>query len=65
MTQKEFNNMPLLLKPGEVCNVLGCDRETLRELEVFVEGLVVHIQGMRHPRYNKLKVAEIAKIKID
>jgi hypothetical protein len=64
MTRTQFDNLPLLLSPGQAARVIQCNRETLRILREQNPTIAVRLKGMKHPRYLKFKLAEIAGIDV-
>lgn len=62
MTQKEFDALPLLLKPEQAMEALGCNEDTLRILREGTPGIAIRLPGMKHHRYLKANIALLAKV---
>ncbi len=62
MTQEEFDKLPLLLSPGQVRVVIGCDQKTVKVLRRIYPQLGVRLRGMKHWRYRKAIVAKLIGI---
>jgi hypothetical protein len=65
MTQEQFNAMALLLRAGEAMEVLGVEREQLRELRRSDPELAVRLPGGKEWRYRKEKVAQMARLRFE
>jgi hypothetical protein len=62
MTQKAFNDLPLLLRAADVAAVLRCDKETLKILREANPELARKLPGMSQWRYSKSEVAKLARL---
>lgn len=62
MTQKEFNDFPLLMKPSQARAAFGCTAQTLRDLRAEVPDLGIRLPGMEHWRYRKRVVAKLLNL---
>jgi hypothetical protein len=63
MTQHEFNQLPLLLKPALVREVLGCSRQGLRLLREEHPQIVHSHRPRGQYLFLKLEVGRLAKLK--
>ena len=61
MRADEFWRMPLLLRPWQVMEVLGLDKQGLRRLREARPDIALRLPGAREWRYVKEKIAELAK----
>lgn len=60
MTQQEFDQLPLLLRPGDVRRALGLDYHEVRELPRKQEGIATKLPGGKQYRFFKSEIAKLA-----
>lgn len=62
MTQREFDGLPLLLKPADMKDITGLDRNGLRALREEHPEIVARQCGRGQYQYSKLNVAKLLKL---
>jgi hypothetical protein len=64
MTQDDFDRLPLLLRPAQAREVLGCDRDGLLKVRKAMPELAVKLDGMKEWRYRKVELAKVVGLKM-
>ena len=59
MTQDEWNDLPMLIRPGDAARVLGVDMRTLQAIGRENDELCVRVPGLKEIRYRKRELAKL------